>query len=353
MIAEDTGAQFVPGGRLGDYAMSEQGYNDILERLMAMAGPQGAIPASEATITGLPRTTFDETSLSKCTVVRAPQSPLYTGGAGIHMSICNKPGCHLYSPARSLLTYPELCQFKDCSVCLTDFEVGDTVVTLSCKHVFHEDCLVPWLESNGSCPICRHSLVTPDEPPRAAGTSTTQSRDGSESGDDYRSPLATAGDFLTNTFTSTLHRLFGQSGTQNPSASGIATPAEPSVGTPARHSASTSQDITDATDNYQRTAREHSDGPSSDDARLEELMENLETASENVRRAEAMDEDPPEADLSASDPPDMPVHSGGFTSSFSSAIPSDYRARHARREREQHEQEERERQQRSSSTNPA
>lgn len=50
---------------------------------------------------------------------------------------------------------------KDCAVCKDQFtlETEDPaeqiVVTLPCKHPFHEPCIMPWLKSSGTCPVCR------------------------------------------------------------------------------------------------------------------------------------------------------------------------------------------------------
>lgn len=30
------------------------------------------------------------------------------------------------------------------------------IVTLPCKHPFHEPCIIPWLKSSGTCPVCRY-----------------------------------------------------------------------------------------------------------------------------------------------------------------------------------------------------
>jgi E3 ubiquitin-protein ligase RNF115/126 len=34
----------------------------------------------------------------------------------------------------------------DCPVCLKPFEEGETVNALPCKHKFHKECIMPWLE---------------------------------------------------------------------------------------------------------------------------------------------------------------------------------------------------------------
>lgn len=47
---------------------------------------------------------------------------------------------------------------NDCSICLEDFKGGDNVITLQCKHIFHENCLTNWFIKQNSnkieCPIC-------------------------------------------------------------------------------------------------------------------------------------------------------------------------------------------------------
>lgn len=45
-----------------------------------------------------------------------------------------------------------------CSVCLDDFEIGMVAKEMPCKHKFHVDCLLPWLELHCSCPVCRFEL---------------------------------------------------------------------------------------------------------------------------------------------------------------------------------------------------
>lgn len=43
-----------------------------------------------------------------------------------------------------------------CSICLSDFCKGEKVSVLPCGHVFHYQCIVPWLGKQSKvCPVCR------------------------------------------------------------------------------------------------------------------------------------------------------------------------------------------------------
>ncbi|KAL8130072.1 hypothetical protein V2J09_019227 [Rumex salicifolius] len=52
---------------------------------------------------------------------------------------------------------------KRCAICLDDFEIGTEVMVTPCNHMFHEDCILPWLKSKGQCPVCRFMISEPIE----------------------------------------------------------------------------------------------------------------------------------------------------------------------------------------------
>ena len=49
-----------------------------------------------------------------------------------------------------------------CNICLENFEIGNILRVLECNHEFHENCIITWLKSNNTCPICRHELESND-----------------------------------------------------------------------------------------------------------------------------------------------------------------------------------------------
>lgn len=52
---------------------------------------------------------------------------------------------------------------KNCPICMEEFGIVTEASQLPCKHYFHYDCIVPWLNRSNTCPLCRHKLPREDE----------------------------------------------------------------------------------------------------------------------------------------------------------------------------------------------
>lgn len=110
-----------PGsGRMGDYVFNQEALDQIITQMMENSNANRPVAATDEIMENLPREVLLE----------------------------NSPTLE-----------------KECAVCKEQFklETDDPderiVVTLPCTHPFHEPCILPWLKSSGTCPVCRHALV--------------------------------------------------------------------------------------------------------------------------------------------------------------------------------------------------
>jgi hypothetical protein len=47
------------------------------------------------------------------------------------------------------------CQEKECSICMCQYESCQEIYKLSCRHIYHKECLSRWVNTRASCPLCR------------------------------------------------------------------------------------------------------------------------------------------------------------------------------------------------------
>lgn len=49
----------------------------------------------------------------------------------------------------------------ECAICKDEIDFGDKITRLpSCRHYFHHDCLIRWINLQGWCPVCRAEIDT-------------------------------------------------------------------------------------------------------------------------------------------------------------------------------------------------
>jgi len=46
----------------------------------------------------------------------------------------------------------------ECPICLCEIKKSDTAKTLTCKHIYHDDCIADWSKQRNDCPICRAKI---------------------------------------------------------------------------------------------------------------------------------------------------------------------------------------------------
>lgn len=70
-------------------------------------------------------------------------------------------------PMRKLTTSTE---GEMCSICLSEFTLGEHARELPCHHVFHSACVDEWLQNKNSCPLCKQQVDSSVATPPIEGT---------------------------------------------------------------------------------------------------------------------------------------------------------------------------------------
>ena len=145
----------IPGPSQGAQNMSLPG---LITTMLSSLGPRGmaAVPAQTG---GLPGAMLGESFMGDLSELAARLGMEDTGRSsdtGVDKAVLDR--LPKVIPAAG----------SECAVCLDDLLAaeGDTqqdCLILPCKHLFHKDCITPWVSQNSHCPVCRHPL------PKASG----------------------------------------------------------------------------------------------------------------------------------------------------------------------------------------
>ncbi|CAL4940131.1 unnamed protein product [Urochloa decumbens] len=65
-------------------------------------------------------------------------------------------------PSVVLSTIHETNSSVICAVCKDPMPLGTRAKQLPCMHLYHSSCILPWLSSRNTCPVCRYELPTDD-----------------------------------------------------------------------------------------------------------------------------------------------------------------------------------------------
>lgn len=55
---------------------------------------------------------------------------------------------------QSSLMHVDVSLCSRCVICMMDFEYSDPIRFLPCLHIYHVDCIDPWLMRSFTCPSC-------------------------------------------------------------------------------------------------------------------------------------------------------------------------------------------------------
>uniref|UniRef100_A0ACD5TUK9 Uncharacterized protein n=1 Tax=Avena sativa TaxID=4498 RepID=A0ACD5TUK9_AVESA len=103
---------------------------------------------------------------------RAPDQSVYDAAAGaVHTDRCRPRGLDrdvveafptaIYGDVKARMAAAKSGPLE-CAVCLAEFADSDELRVLpACCHVFHPDCIDPWLAGAVTCPLCRADLTVP------------------------------------------------------------------------------------------------------------------------------------------------------------------------------------------------
>ncbi|KAK3813682.1 MAG: hypothetical protein JOS17DRAFT_761285, partial [Linnemannia elongata] len=89
-------------------------------------------------------------------------------------------------------------RYDPCAICLEEYEVGDQLRELPCKHFFHSQCIDPWFKDvHGICPVCKRDYSEAGKVPPNARRQSSRAALGVEQPSGVASFLAPLAMFAT------------------------------------------------------------------------------------------------------------------------------------------------------------
>ncbi|KAI3681253.1 hypothetical protein L6452_36042 [Arctium lappa] len=88
----------------------------------------------------------------------SPSTTTTTTTTSLHHSPAAKSAVEAIPLIKITSAFLDIDPIVFCAVCKDQFVIDDETKQLPCKHMYHPDCILPWLSQHNSCPVCRFQL---------------------------------------------------------------------------------------------------------------------------------------------------------------------------------------------------
>ena len=79
---------------------------------------------------------------------------------GLHEDVKNIATTEILDKNTTIIKHDDPSIKDNCSICLENYDQDSIIRKLNCSHIFHKDCIDPWLlKESYKCPICRNDSL--------------------------------------------------------------------------------------------------------------------------------------------------------------------------------------------------